>query len=117
MGLRKRGIQGEACGADGGEVGEHHSGKLRHESAEAEGERIIAEELKRFRWKGAELKEFRKTHPEKLAMAVRLKRATTLTIREIAQRLNIGSWKSLDNRLYLASKRKAREARSKIITK
>jgi hypothetical protein len=36
-----------------------------------------------------------------VAMAGRLRRETTLTIREIAQRLHMGSWKSLNNRLYL----------------
>jgi len=34
-----------------GKLGEHHSGRLRQESAEAKGERIIAEELKRLEWK------------------------------------------------------------------
>jgi len=55
-----------------GKLGEHHSGRLRHESAEAKGKRIIVEELKRFKWKEADLKETPKTHPEKLAMAGRL---------------------------------------------
>ena len=95
-----------------GKLGEHHSGQLRHESAEAKGERIIAAELKRLKWKETDLKEQRKTHPEKLAMAGRLRRETTLTVREIAQRLHMGSWKSLNNRLYLASKRNAKESKS-----
>jgi len=94
-----------------GQLGEHHSGQLRHESAQAKGERIIGEELKRKKWQERDLKEHRKTDPDKLAMAVRLRRETTLTIREIAQRLHLGSWKSLNNRLYLAGK--AREKESK----
>ena len=72
-------------------LGEHHSGRLRHESAQAKGERIVVEELKRLKWKETDLKETPKTHPEKLAMARRLRRETTLTIREIAQRLHVGS--------------------------
>ena len=52
-----------------GKLGEHHSGQLRHESAEAKGERIIASELKRLKWKETDLKEQRKTHPEKLTVA------------------------------------------------
>src|SRR6266478_6190003 len=92
-----------------GKLGEHHSGRLRHESAEAKGERIIVEELKRFKWKEADLKEAPKTHPEKLAMAGRLRRETTLTIRQIAQRLQMGSWKSLNNKLYLAGQQDAKE--------
>jgi hypothetical protein len=36
--------------------------------------------------------------------AMRLGRETTLTSRQIAQRLHMGSWKSLNNKLYLAAK-------------
>ena len=39
--------------------------------------------------------------PAKLALAARLRRETTLTIRQIAQRLEMGSWKSLNHKLYL----------------
>jgi len=39
-----------------------------------------------------------------LALAMRLRKETTLTIREIAERLYMGSWKSLNNKLYLAGK-------------
>ncbi len=88
------------------QLGEHHAGQLRQECAEAKGERIIAEELNGLKWKEAELKKQRKGDPAKLAMAVRLRRETTLTIRQIAQRLSMGSWKSLNNKLYLRSKTK-----------
>ena len=90
-------------------LGEHHSGQLRRESAEARAERIIAEELKRAAWKEADLGEHPKTHPIKLAMAERLRRETTLTIRQIALRLRMGSWKSLNNKLYLAGKAKRKQ--------
>ncbi len=85
-------------------LGEHHSGQLRHESAAAKAEWLIAEELRGRRWNEADLKTHAKNHPVKLAMAMRLRRETTLTIREIAQRLHLGSWKSLNNKLYLAGK-------------
>ena len=49
----------------------------------------------------------RKNDPGKLEVALRLRRETTLTIRQIAQRLHMGSWKSLNNKLYLAAKGKA----------
>jgi hypothetical protein len=94
-----------------GQLGEHHSGQLRHQSAQAKGERIIGEELKRLKWQEQDLKEHRKTNADKLAIAVRLRRETTLTIRESAERVHLGSWKSLNNRLYLAGK--AREKASK----
>ena len=74
-----------------GKLGERHSGLLHHESALAKGRRIMVEGLKRLKWEEADLKEAPKTHPEKLAMAGKLRRETTLTIREIAQRLHMGS--------------------------
>ncbi len=63
-------------------------------------------ELKRSHWKEKGLKEQAKSHPVKLALAMRLRRETTLTIRQIAKRLHMGSWKSLNNKLYLAGKAK-----------
>ncbi len=88
-----------------GKLGEHHSGELRRESAEAKAERIVAEELKRRKWDWGELKARRKGDPAKLEIAARLRRETTLTIRQIAERLYLGSWKSLNNLLYLRSRR------------
>jgi len=43
-------------------LGEDHSGKLRHETATAKAERIIAEELKRAKWKPADLNTQAKGH-------------------------------------------------------
>ncbi len=53
---------------------EHHSGQLRHESAQAEGERIIGGELKPWRWKEKDQEDRPKNHPIKLALAARLRR-------------------------------------------
>jgi hypothetical protein len=69
----------------------------------AKGERILAEELRRLKWKEMNLREQPKGELEKLAIAARLRRETTLTIRQIAKRLHMGSWKSLNNKLYLRS--------------
>jgi hypothetical protein len=96
-----------------GKLGEHHSGQLRRESAEAKGERIIGEELKRRKWRPGELGQRRKNDPGKLEVALRLRRETTLTIRQIAQRLHMGSWKSLNNKLYLAAKGNAGRNRTR----
>ena len=93
-------------------LGEHHSGQLRHESAQAKAERIIAEELRRAKWKEADLKHHAKSDPVKLATATRLRRETTLTVREIAKRLDMGSWKSLSNKLYVAGKTKRKPNQS-----
>ena len=83
-----------------GKLGEHHSGEFKRESAEAKAERIIREELKRLRWTEGELKERAKSHPAKLALAARLRRETTLTLRWISKRLHAGSWKSLNAKLH-----------------
>jgi len=69
--------------------------------------RIIRDELKRLGWKESELARRAKGDAAKLALAVLLRRETTLTIREIAGRLRMGSWKSLNNKLY--QRRKAHE--------
>ena len=90
-------------------LGEHHSGQLRHESAQAKAERIIAEELRRAQWKEPDLKAHAKSDPVKLATAARLRRETTLTVREVAKRLDMGGWKSLGNKLYLAGKAKRKQ--------
>ena len=82
-----------------GKLGEHHSGELKRESATAKGERIIGEELKRLGWKEDELSRRRKSDPCKLAMAARLRRETTLTMSQVAERLRMGSWKSLNAKL------------------
>jgi Transposase and inactivated derivatives len=85
-------------------LGEHHSGKLRYETTAAKAERILAEEFKRAGWKEHDLEVHAKSHPVKMALAMRLRTETTLTIRQIATRLHMGSWKSLNNKLYLAGK-------------
>jgi hypothetical protein len=86
--------------------GEHHSGQLRRESAAAKAGRITAEEPKRAKWKEKDLEARPKSDPVKPALALRLRRETTLTIRKIAGRLHVGTWKSLNNKLYLAAKAK-----------
>ena len=93
----------------GDQLGEHHSGRLKSETAVSKGQRIIAEELKRRNWKEAELKQRLKGDAEKLAIAARLRKETTLTVAQIAGRLQMGSWKSLRNKLYLRSKAEARK--------
>ena len=71
--------------------GEHRSGGLKVETAIAKGERIIAEELKGLKWKEGDLPQKPKGDPNKLVIAVRLRKETTLTTQQIAQRLRMGS--------------------------
>src|SRR3974377_2353526 len=59
-----------------GKLGEHHSGQLKRQSAQAKAERIIAEELQRRGWKEQDLKQRRKSDSGKLELASRLGRET-----------------------------------------
>ena len=74
-----------------GRVGQHHLGKMRLELAQAKAERIIGEELRRLGWQEADLVSRRERDPAKLAMAVRLRRETTVSVKEIAARLRLGT--------------------------
>ncbi len=73
-----------------GKVGQNHPGKMRLETAEAKADRLIAEELARLQWTRDDLAAQRKNHPFKLAIAARLRRETTLSVRRIAERLHLG---------------------------
>jgi REP element-mobilizing transposase RayT len=70
------------------------------ESATAKAERIIGVELRRLRWKEGTLAKRAKGDAAKLAIAARLRRETTLTLPWIAERLHLGSWKSLNATLH-----------------
>ena len=89
-------------------MGEHHSGELRRESAQAKGERIIGEEWKRLKWSKRDLRQRPRSDAAKWNLAARLRRKTTLTIRQTAERLHLGSWKSLNNELYLRRRGKGK---------
>ena len=80
-------------------LGENHCGEQRLESAQAKGERIITEELQRLGWSEADLKAGRKCDAQKLAVAARLRRETTLTIKHIALRLSLGTPRNATVRL------------------
>jgi hypothetical protein len=89
-----------------GQVGEHHYGPLRLESAQARAERIVAEELSRLGWPEGELAARRKHDPGKVQIAQRLRQETTLSVKQIAERLDFGTAKSASFRLLTTMKRK-----------
>jgi hypothetical protein len=74
-----------------GKVGENHPGQSRLETAEAKAGRILAEELARLKWTQSDLAAHKKSHPVKLALAARLRQETTLSVKQIAERLHLGS--------------------------
>ncbi len=83
-----------------GKLGEHHSGELHREMAEAKAGRIVAEELRRLGWNENDLATRRKSDPGKLGMAARLRTETTLSIKAIASRVHLGTSKSANVRLH-----------------
>jgi hypothetical protein len=88
-----------------GKLGQHHAGDLRHETAEAKGDRIVAEELQRLGWRESELMHRRKNDPDKMGIAVRLRRETTLSIKDIAARIHLGTSNTANARLHSAMKK------------
>jgi len=83
-------------------LGAEHYGEERSQTEEAKAQRIIAEELKRRKWKATELQARPKGAAEKVAMATRLRAETTMTVEWIAARLCMGSRGYLN---YLLSRR------------
>ena len=72
-------------------MGAEHYGSERQETMEARAEAIVAEELKRRRWKEEELERRAKGDAHKVAMAVRLRAETAVTVKWIAERLRMGA--------------------------
>ena len=83
-----------------GRWGAHHYGEERLESAVQKAERLVRAGLARARWREEDLAQRRRSDPVKLRVAAQLRRETTMTLRWIAQRLHMGSWRSLNRRLY-----------------
>ena len=61
---------------------------------------VIEKELKRLGWKEDELSRRAKSDPGKLALAARLRKETTLTLKWIAARLQLGTSKSANATLH-----------------
>jgi putative transposase len=83
-----------------GELGEHHSGHLHQQTSASRAERIIRQELTRLGWVESDLVSQRKNAPEKLAIAARLRKETTLTIKQIAARVHLGTSKGANTNLH-----------------
>ena len=82
-----------------GQLGPNHSGRLRRQASGVRGEGIIAQELARLGWKEGELSRRAKTDSGKVGLAARLRRETTMTMGQIAQRLHMGTRNTLSAKL------------------
>jgi hypothetical protein len=70
------------------------------ETAEARANRIVLEELARLHWSQNDLQAQSKSHPKKLALAARLRQETTLSVKQIAERVHLGKPKGARNNLH-----------------
>ena len=83
--------------AGGQRVGESHYGAERQESGEEKAGRMVGEEMKCRGWTEISLAGRRKSDPEKVKIALRLRRESIMTLKWIAQRLHMGSWTHVSN--------------------
>ncbi len=80
-------------------VGASHYGSERQESGEQKAERTVMEGMKRLSREKGDLQRRRKGDKGKVAMARRLRKETTMSLKWIAQRLQMGSWTYVSNLL------------------
>ncbi|SRR6266581_1259076 len=67
-----------------------HSGPKIGQAANAKAEQIVQQELQQLGWGPLELKGHAKGHLQKIRIAKRLRRETTMTLKWIANRLQMG---------------------------
>ena len=80
--------------------GPNHYGEERFETDKEKALRILAEELKRRCGTEAQLPTRRKGDKQKVLMARRLRSETTMTLKWIAARLQMGTWTHVNHLLY-----------------
>jgi putative transposase len=96
-----------------GRMGEHHYGTERRESEQEKAERLVKGGLAKARWTEEDLKARRKSDPVKVRLAARLRAETTMTLKWISERLQMGAWTHLNKRLYEHRKEKERRKSSR----
>jgi hypothetical protein len=95
-------------------VGAQHDGTERQESGAAKAERLVREELAKLGWAEADLAQRRKGDPGKVRMARRVRQETTMTLKWIADRLQMGVWTHVSNLLRAEQKAGAKRARRRV---
>ena len=80
-------------------VGEYHYAEERQESGEQKARGIVSVELKRIGWTDEDLKRRRKGDAKKVRIAQRLRADTTMTLKWIAEELQMGAWTHVSNLL------------------
>lgn len=75
-----------------GQLTAHHYSDVRQESSELKARAILEEELRKLGWTQIDLEGTAKSHPEKLRIARRLRQETTMTLKWVAEHLEMGTW-------------------------
>ncbi len=97
--LGEEGFRKELLSAASERLGPTHYGSERRESDEEKARRILAAELKELGWNWDELAQRRKGDKGKVTMARRLRKETTMSLKWIAENLEMGSWTYVSNLL------------------
>lgn len=82
-----------------GSVSEHHQARERSETDEQKAEAIVSARLKKLGWGKTELAARRKSDRQKVALARVVRAQTTMSLKWIAGRLEMGSWTHVSNLL------------------
>jgi putative transposase len=88
-----------------GKITENHLARERADATEMKAERIIQSRLAEIGWSEKDLRERGKCVPEKIRIAQQLRAETTLSLKNVAERLSMGAWTNLSSLLYKAAKR------------
>ncbi len=89
----------ELLAAVGQRVGPNHFGAERQETGVQKAERMVKQELGRLGWDEEQLRARAKGHRDKVRIARRLRKETTMSLKWIAERLQMGSWTYVSNLL------------------
>jgi REP element-mobilizing transposase RayT len=100
----------ELLAAAEGRLRATHYGAERREAQEAKALRLLQEEMGRAGWDEEALRQAGKGDARKVRLAARLRKETTMSLKWIAQRLEMGSWTHVSN--LLAAARKVRSLKS-----
>lgn len=87
-----------------GKITENHRARERVETDEAKAERIIQAGLRELGWTEEDLRERKKCVAEKVHLAQRVRAETMLSLKRVAERLNMGTWTNTSNLLYKAGR-------------
>ncbi len=85
-------------------VTEHHRAEERIQTDEELAERIVRAGMKELGWDEKELRRRRKGDQNKLSIATELRCSTSVNLKWIARRLQMGSWSHVSNLLRTEAK-------------